>query len=73
MRSQDAQGKCLRKDDRGTETCTPKLPMLKQVRQNEIAEEMKERDWEERETGINGSEETEEMITLPLYPYLLQG
>ena len=37
----------------------------------EIVEEMKERDGGERK--INESEETEEIKTFPLYPYLLQG
>ena len=38
----------------------------------EIVEEMKEMDREERETGMK-SGETEEIKTFPLYPYLLQG
>ena len=37
----------------------------------EIAEEMKERDRGEEE--MNDSEETEEIKTFPIYPYLLQG
>ena len=37
----------------------------------EMVEEMKERDWGER--NMNESEETEEIKTFPLYPYLLQG
>ena len=37
----------------------------------EIVEEMKERDRGERQ--MNESEETEEIETFPLYPYLLQG
>ena len=41
-------------------------------------EEMKDRDIDEREgqgrkRNRNKSEETEEMKTFPLYPYLLQG
>ena len=35
------------------------------------AEKMKERDWGERK--MNDGEETEEIKTFPLYPYLLQG
>ena len=37
----------------------------------EIVEEMKERDRGAKK--MNGSEETEEKKTFPLYPYLLQG
>ena len=37
----------------------------------EIVEEMKERDREERK--MNDSEETKEIKTFLLYPYLLQG
>ena len=37
----------------------------------EIVKEMKERDRGERK--MNDSEETEEIKTFPLYPYLLQG
>ena len=37
----------------------------------EIVEEMKERD--RGEGKMNDSEETEEIKTFPLYPYLLQG
>ena len=37
----------------------------------ETVEEMKERDRGERK--LNDSEETEEIKTFPLYPYLLQG
>ena len=40
-------------------------------KREEIVKEMKERAWEER--GRNESEETEEIKTFPLYPYLLQG
>ena len=40
-------------------------------REIEIVEEMKERDREERK--MNEREETEEIITFPLYPYQLQG
>ena len=37
----------------------------------EIVEEMKDGDREER--NRNESEETEEIKTFPIYPYLLQG
>ena len=37
----------------------------------EIVEEMKERDREER--NRNKSEDTEEIKIFPIYPYLLQG
>ena len=38
----------------------------------EIVEEMKERDRDERETQMK-VKKTEEIKTFPLYPYLLQG
>ena len=40
-------------------------------KKEEIVQEMKERDREERGTGM--SEEIEEEKKHPLYPYLLQG
>ena len=49
-----------------------RLPEKGRKKTEEIVEEMKERDREEK--GIwNESEETEEIKTFPLYPHLLQG
>ena len=48
-----------------------RLPEKGRKEIEEIVEEMKERDGGERK--INESEETEEIKTFPLYPYLLQG
>ena len=48
-----------------------RLPEKGRKEIEERVEEMKERDREERGTGM--SEETEEIKTFPLYPYPLQG
>ena len=50
-----------------------RLPEKGRKEIEERVEEMKERDREERGTGRNESEETEEIKTFPLYPYPLQG
>ena len=47
------------------------LSPREQEKIEEIVEEMNERD--RRERKMNKSEETEEIKTFPLYPYLLQG
>ena len=55
-------------------TCQPLwviLCRLPEKGRREIVKEMKERDRGERK--MNDSEETEEIKTFPLYPYLLQG
>ena len=48
------------------------LPEKGRKKKDEIVEEMKERD-QGRKRIRNESEETEEIKTFPLYPYLLQG
>ena len=48
------------------------LPEKGRKKKDEIVEEMKERD-QGRKRIRNESEETEDIKTLPLYPYLLQG
>ena len=50
-----------------------RLPEKGRRKIEEIAEEMKERDTGEIARKMNESEETEEIKTFPLYPYLLQG
>ena len=49
-----------------------RLPEKGRKEIEERVEEMKERDREERGTGMK-VEETEEIKTFPLYPYPLQG
>ena len=48
-------------------------PREREKRDRKIVEEMKERDTGEIARKMNESEETEEIKTFPLYPYLLQG
>ena len=54
-----------------TSTLVGHFVSLPEKGRREIVEEMKERDRGERK--MNDSEETEEIKTFPLYPYLLQG
>ena len=49
------------------------LCCLSEEGREEIVEEMKERDMKERGKELKWSEETEEIKTFPLDPYLLQG